>query len=334
VIVVFDTNIWLSELGLRSPTAAAVRFFLKHSGARVAIPEVVRLEVEQNLTSRLLEHIDDIRKAHRQLLTAFGKLREVVLPSEEDVRQKVPELFNSLQVERIDVPFSLEAARSSLLKTILKQPPSHQSQQFKDGVIWADCISLLAQDDVVLVTADKAFYHEQTYAKGLSQSLQREVQELQRTIRVLPAIADLLDALKAPIEIDPDALQAAFIAEFSKSVLGSLERHGFTLGERSSCTYKVYATEDPTVLFLDFAMEIQCIDARGDGRTEAALHLKGDGSFLPETKAFRNLRNFGEHLKFQMPDGTKGEMRNAVIYAQGTVIGHKEVSSVVRYALS
>lgn len=333
MIVIFDTNIWLSELGLRSPAAAAVRFFLKHSGARIAIPEIVRLEVEQNLSSRLLEHIEHIRSAHRQLLTAFGKLREVVLPTEEDVRQKVPELFNSLQVECIDVPFSLEAARSSFLKTILKQPPSHHSQQFKDGVLWADCISLLAQDDVILVTADKAFYREQTYSKGLAQSLQVEAQACQNTVRVLPAIADLLEALKTPIEIDPDGLQAAFIDQFSKSVRGTIERLGLTLGERLSCTYKAYATEDPATLFLDFAMDIQCVDARDDGRTDVLLRLKGDGSFLPGSKTFLNLRNFGEHLTFQMPDGTRGDTRNAVVYVQGAVIGHKEVSSVVRFAL-
>jgi hypothetical protein len=334
VIVVFDTNIWLSELGLRSPAAAAARFFLKQRGARVAIPEVVRLEVEQNLTARLLEHIDGIRKAHRQLLTAFGRLREVVLPAEEDVRQKVPELFNSLQVECIDVPFSLDAARSSFLKTILKQAPSHQSQQFKDGVLWADCLSLLAQDEVVLVTADKAFYHEQTYTKGLSPSLQREAQHLPNALRVLPTVVDLLDALRTPIEIDTDALQAAFVEQFKQSVFGSLERHGFSLGERSACSYKVYATEDPALLFFDFAIEIQCVDSRGEGRTEALLRLKGDGSFVPAAEAFLNLRNFGEHLTFQMPDGTKEEMRNAVIYADGLVLGHREVSSVVRYALS
>lgn len=163
MIVVFDTNIWLSELGLRSPTAAAARFYLKHSGARVAIPEVIRLEVEQNLTSRLMKHIEDIRTDYRQLLTAFGTLREIVLPNEEEVRQKIPELLQSMQVERIEVPFTLESARSSFIKTILKQAPSHQSQQFKDGVLWADCLTLSANDEVVLVTADKAFYQDQTY---------------------------------------------------------------------------------------------------------------------------------------------------------------------------
>jgi hypothetical protein len=28
MIVVFDSNVWISELGLRSPAAAAVKFFL------------------------------------------------------------------------------------------------------------------------------------------------------------------------------------------------------------------------------------------------------------------------------------------------------------------
>jgi hypothetical protein len=333
MIVVFDTNIWLSELGLRSPTAAAARFYLKHHGARVAIPEVIKLEAEQNLTSRLMKHIDEIRSDYSQLLTAFGTLREIVLPNEEQVRQKIPELFESMQVERIDVPFTLDSARSSFLKTILKQAPSHQSQQFKDGVLWADCLTLAANDEVVLVTADKAFYQDQTYSKGLSATLRDEVDGLPFQIRVLPAVADLLDSVKAPIAIDPDTLQSAFIEQHRVSVLGTIERQGLALADRTAFSYNIFATEDPAVLFLDFTIEIQCDDLRGDGRTDARLRLKGDGSYLPDSHAFKNLRNFGEHLTFKLPDGTQSEIRNAVIHVDGLVIGHKQVSSIVRYAL-
>jgi hypothetical protein len=61
MIVVFDSNVWLSELGLRSGAAAAAKFFLNRNGARLAIPEVVRLEVQHNLQARLTEHIENIQ---------------------------------------------------------------------------------------------------------------------------------------------------------------------------------------------------------------------------------------------------------------------------------
>ena len=93
MIVVFDTNVWYSQLGLKSAPGAAVRFFLRHHGAKVAVPEVVRLEVTQNLLRRLLEHIERIHTDYRQLLTAFGKLREIVLPTKAEVQLRIAELF-------------------------------------------------------------------------------------------------------------------------------------------------------------------------------------------------------------------------------------------------
>ncbi|TNC95230.1 MAG: hypothetical protein FD121_1447 [Gallionellaceae bacterium] len=333
MIVVFDTNVWLSELGLRSGAGAATRFYLKHRGARIAIPEVIRLEVAQNLTSRLMKHIESIRSDYSQLLTAFGTLREVVLPDEAEVRKRIPELFASMEVEQIDLPFTLESARSSFLKTIHKLPPSHQNQQFKDGVLWADCVHLLSTDEVVLVTADKAFYQDQLYSKGLAASLREEVRGCQHTIRVLPALADLLESVQTRITVDGDMLQAAFIEQHRVSVASSSERHGFALGQRTNFTFNVFATENPAVLFLDFQMDIQCDDLRAEGRTDAVLHLKGDGSYVPASGEFRNLRNFGEHLSFRLADGTVSEMRNVVLHVDGIVLGHREVSNVVRYAL-
>ena len=113
MIIVFDANIWYSQLGLKSPSAAAVRFFLRQQRARVAIPEVIRLEVTQNLSTRLIKHIDSIRSEYRQLLTAFGRLPEVVLPTNDEVHARIEELFDSLGVDVINVPFSLDSARSS-----------------------------------------------------------------------------------------------------------------------------------------------------------------------------------------------------------------------------
>jgi hypothetical protein len=74
MIIVLDSNIWLGELGLNSSLGAATRFFIRHNNARIALPEVVRFEVEENFRTRLREFTKDIGKNYRQLLAAFGAL--------------------------------------------------------------------------------------------------------------------------------------------------------------------------------------------------------------------------------------------------------------------
>jgi PIN domain len=265
MIVVLDSNVWLSELGLRSGAAAAVRFFLNQSNAQVAVPEVVQLEVRHNLTNRLSTHAKEIRDNYRQLLTAFGKLREIVLPSEEEIQAKVEELFASLGVEQQHIPFSLESARSALFKAIHKLPPCDKTQVFKDAVIWADCVALLAADEVVLVTNDKAFYRDRSYEKGLATSLQEEVQNLPHPLRILPSLSDLLEVIKAPVPLEQELLQEAIFEAFGESINGTLSRNGFSLGARQNATYKLFATENLSELFLEFSIAFSCDDSREEG---------------------------------------------------------------------
>lgn len=289
--------------------------------------------MQHNLQARLTEHIENIQSNYRQLLTAFGKLREVVLPNGGDVQAKIQELFDSIEVAKLDVPFSLESARSSFLKTIDKSPPSDRTQEFKDGVLWADCLALLSSEPVVLVTSDKAFYQDRQYEKGLAQNLLAEASQLSHPLQILPTLSALLQTLRAPVTLNEDSLAQAFLAQHDESVSSTLSRHGFELGDRQSLTYTLFATESPNALFLEFSMAYSCADIRGEGRTDAVLSLKGDGSYVPPTGTFADLRNFGEHLKYRMPDGSDRVNRNHVIFAGGIVLGHKEISSVVRYKL-
>ncbi len=333
MIVVLDSNIWLSELGLRSGAAAAVRFFLNQSNAQVAVPEVVQLEVRHNLTNRLSTHAKEIRDNYRQLLTAFGKLREIVLPTEEEIQAKVEELFASLGVQQQQIPFSLESARSALFKAIQKAPPCDKTQEFKDAVIWADCVALLATDEVVLVTNDKAFYRDRAFEKGLAPSLHDEAKDLPHPLRILPTLSDLLEVIQAPVPLEQEQLQEVIFEAFGESINGTLARTGFSLGVRQNATYKLFATENLSELFLEFSIAISCSDSREEGRTNALLSLNGDGLYSPTNRTFAALRNFGEHLAWVNADGNTQETRNHYLYASGLVIGHREVTHEVRHAL-
>ena len=75
------------------------------------MPEVVRLEVEHHLRRDLKDYIEEIKKNHRQLLNIFGTLKEIVLPDEAAIEARVGEVFSSLGVELLEIPFSFESAR-------------------------------------------------------------------------------------------------------------------------------------------------------------------------------------------------------------------------------
>lgn len=152
--IIFDSNIWISELGLNTTLGAAVRFFVKSKQATAVLPEVIRLETERNLKAALTKYVADLEKNHRQLLTVFGKLKEMILPDQAAIEEKVASVFGACQLELLEIPLSLNSARSSFLKTVDKVPPSDKDQQFKDGVIWAEILVLLEKDDVFFVTEE------------------------------------------------------------------------------------------------------------------------------------------------------------------------------------
>ena len=207
------------------------------------------------------------------------------------------------------------------------------TQQFKDGVLWADCLCLLQSDEVVLVTDDRAFYEEQKLASGLAKSLREEAAACPHPIRALPTLSDLLETIRAPIPLDVDRLQRAFLERYRDSVYGTLERTGFELGERTEARITPFATENPSVLFVEFGISFGCSDLTDQGRTGGALSLTGDCSFDTNTQEYLEIRNFGERFRFLDTDGTVSERRNQVIFAGSAVMGHRVVTEITRYRL-
>ncbi len=333
MFVVLDTNIWLAELGLRSGAAAAAKFYLSRTGAVVVIPEVVRLEVTRHLSARMRQFVEDIQGSYRQLLMTFGTLREIVMPTDTEIAAKAREVFDTFDVAKREIPFGIDSARSSFLKAIEKQAPSDKTQEFKDGVIWSDCLGLLAENDVVLVTSDKAFYRDRTFLKGLAENLKLEASGRAHSLRILPSLSDLLESIREPIRLDEEVLLEACLDAEPRTVRRTLAEHGFTLNQSRVCSYRLFATEDPRKLFFEYTHEIECTNARGDGRSRGRLVLKGDGTLDPTTLTYANVRNFGEQLTFTDADGADKNIRHAVMFGANIVLGHREVSSSVRFVI-
>jgi PIN domain len=332
--VIFDSNIWISELGLNSSMGAAVRFFVKNKGATVVLPEVVRLETERNLKAALTKYVGELEKNYRQLLTVFGKLKELVLPDAETIEAKVAAVFGECQLELLEIPLSLESARSSFLKVVDKIPPNKdKDQQFKDGVIWADCVRLLETADVYLVTEDKGFYKGREPKNGLAEALKLEVKNAKHAIYVFDTLSALLQEIRTEVRLDEKTLVSQFWENNRQSIESILERNDFVVVDDPEVTTDLYVTEDPNRLYTEFRIFHRCEDLLSDGRSDAILLLKGDCTYLVDEKLFSTFRNHGEELSYKTKEGEEKSQLIGVLCADDAVVGHRFIEHSIKYKL-
>ena len=283
---------------------------------------------------KLIDFITEIGIKHRQLLAIFGALKEVVLPNDADIERKVGEIFTNIGVELIEIPFSFESAKSSFLKTIKIQPPnSPNCQQFKDGVIWADCCRLLDEDNVFLVTEDKAFYDDKKYSKGLVANLKDEASERKHSLSIFPSLSELLNDLRVDVPLDTDKLISSFFQQYREIINEIQKRNGFQLGDLDKVSKELYITENTNELFLEFTISFNCVDVTGENRFHGKLLLDGKGIYSLNEEAFSNLIISGEKLSYQQENGEERVVQNYVFLAGSAILGHREVKHIIRYQL-
>lgn len=333
MLVVFDTNVWIADLALASNVGSAIRFYLRERKARIGLPEVVKLETEFHLRTTLTEHISQIQSSHRQLLAVFGRLKEVVLPAAEDVEALVAKVFSNLGVEIQEFPFTIESAKASMIRTVRKIPPSDKNQQFKDGVLWEDCMLMLRSEPVFFVTNDRAFYKNRDPKLGLAEELQQELPDSSNEFKIFPSLHDLLSEIGTGLQVPPESLTEAYLAVHGDKLKIMADKNSFVLAGEPTANIDFFVTEKPSYLYVTFSIELPCSDATSEGRAGAKIVAVGEGTFDAETRKFLNLSNRGEKLFYVLPDGTEKTLENIVIAVGSAVIGHRIVEHSVRYKL-
>lgn len=333
MIVIFDTNVWISDLVLTSNVGSAVRFFLREQNARIGLPEVVKLEAEYHLRTKINDHIEEIRSSHRQLLSVFGRLKEVVLPDNQEVEGLIAKLFHTLGVPIEEIPFELDSARASLVRAVTKLPPSDRSQQFKDGVLWEDCLKILSRDSIFLVTADKAFYKSKDLGLGLADELRRDLDGRLNELRIFSSLADLLSEIDTGVRIEVEELIEAYLAVQGQRIEAMATKHGFALHGDPSVDMDVFVTENPELLFATFTICFPCSDASGESRRDVQIYAQGEGSYSAAERRFVEFASRGERLSYNSDDGTERKVENIVLVVGNAVIGHRTVEHSVRHKL-
>lgn len=278
--VLLDSCIWIKEQGLTSNLGTVTRFFIRDSGARLAIPEVVRHEVKNALVSALRSHRDKALSSGRRVLAAMGENHpRLSLPTAEQIESRVSQMLTELDCETVDVPVSLEAARSAIERATEKRVPIG----VRDGVIWQNCLELLAAADVHLVTQDEQFYADRTRTR-LAPALSAEIEQTNHSLSVHSGLDKLLEALEAAqtdlvlAELDEQLIIEQILDEVHERVREIVEDEGLPLGEFDDASVdSAYRTSERHEVVLVVSVGWPCNggdweDGGADGHVSATVY--------------------------------------------------------------
>ena len=141
------------------------------------------------------------------LLTYLPGVENIRLPTCDEIEERVRSLVKDTDAQIREMPLTIEAAKSSLHKILRKQQPSDKREQFTDGVIWVNCLELLKESDVWLVSEDKAFYRNEDYNHGLAPNLEYEAAKCPNRLQLFSDLEKLLQCareLSLPQDIRQD----------------------------------------------------------------------------------------------------------------------------------
>jgi hypothetical protein len=218
------------------------------------------------------------------------------------------------------------------MKTVQNVPPSDKTQEFKDGVLWANCIHLLDQDEVLLATQDKAFCLNREYGRGLAENLAAEASLKSNKLILVHSVTDVLKHVETDIHLDERWLMSVIQQRAHAAAGGLLSRAGAETSGEGHIRHELFTTENPDLLYFKYAIEIPCTDLTGGDRTNMKLVLEGSGTLRPSIPELADVRVGEEGLTFTNPDGSAGQLRNLYMSAHA-VLGHRTITHSIRHPL-
>ena len=185
---------------MKSPQAIEALDFMRRKDATLVVPDVVRREVAIKLRDELLLCKKQIGDSTRYISTILKGVENNALPTSDDIEQGLKALFDDIGIPVRSIQFSLQAAEASLDKILRKIQPSDRVEQFIDGVIWANCLHLLDESDVYLVSKDKAFYRNYQYSDGLAPTLENEISHYSNSLHLCAGLDRLLQQERREVQ--------------------------------------------------------------------------------------------------------------------------------------
>lgn len=223
-VLVLDASTFISEVGLSSRKAPALRHYLYRRGTRLMLPKVVVTACERELVQEAMGRRKAALASLGWLSRFLGEVGGWEAPYEAVIAARANTLAHADALKPTLLSDSAEIIRRAEERGRDERPPGHRKDSLNDCIIWEHCLSLLHEHDVIFVSADKADFCGRRVQDRLHPQLRREANEVEGgTLTFFTDVASLLKDIEEPLPKLPTKRLVAFVYESLADKVAQLE---------------------------------------------------------------------------------------------------------------
>ena len=277
--LLFDSNVWIKEVGLMSKRASTLRLYMHECAGRLFLPEVVTVETERYLTERIRDSVEQAKKTHRQLLPLFGEYWEWNLPDDDTIAHRAAELARGVNLPVNYLALQGDTTLRAARRYISRRAPAHHRKKcgFKDCLLWEEVLNILDTNDLSFVTDDNDFYASPR-CQELHPMLKAEVATKQGSLTILRDLETLLRPFRKEYDV-PLNVVIAFVEPRAIPIKRAAESIGFEPSSEPVVSCQVFATSTPGTVEVWFVSVQPFHDTSEQARTTEGLRIDGRGLY-------------------------------------------------------
>ena len=312
-VLVLDSSTFIKEVGLTKEGASALKHYLFHRGMQLVIPEVIAKECECKLARKAKRMKQEV-EGHLGWLARFcGQVNGWASPSNDDLEERAKAVAKGHHLGAIVLPETDTLRSRAKTRNQDQRPPSHKKPSLADCQIWEQCLELLKNHDVVLVSNDADFCGHDS-ADELHPQLRGEVQEVvgDRSVTFHANIESLLSELKSEIPPIPDDKVVTFIYNTIDGVVQELESNSGCRPKAAGAVKQTRLTTDQADV-IEIRLEMEDTWENADGTTTMAFHLSGSCHYHLADRQLTDLTVEDVRLLTTEPDGSVRAVKGSYV---------------------
>ena len=315
-VLVFDSSTLVAEIGLMSNRGSALKHYLYSRGIKLIVPAVVAKECERHLIQRARGKRSQIQDNLEWLARFCRKVGGWSAPSDNEIGARAKALSTGDDFGAIVLPETEAIRERAEFRERTERPPGHSRAGLADCKIWEQCLDLLTEHDVILVSADTDFRGHHS-PDELHPQLRTEAEEVGagRKLTFLRTIVSLLRDLKSEIPSIPNDVIFKFIYDASRDVIQELESN-CECQPTSTGTIKQtrLTTEAPDVI--EVRLEVEDTWENADRATSLPFKLTGSCHYYLRDKRLADLKTDVVRLSTTEPDGSVRSVKGSHVNVQ------------------